>query len=157
VLPESFRPSDAVALRLSAMGDVALTTGVLHWWHRTRGLRFTVVTRAAYAGLFQDHPAVVETVGLDGGDLDRWMRTCHRLAQALGEAWSQAGHWQAALVTLRRAPDATPDEADAYGAHICRDWGQALWRAGQAAWEDYDGDGSLDHLRVLRLHARLPP
>lgn len=57
-------PRHWVVLRLNAMGDVALTTGVLDYWRRERDLRFTVVTRAGMAPLFTGHPAVERVVGL---------------------------------------------------------------------------------------------
>lgn len=62
-------PNHWIMLRLSAMGDVALTTGVLDFWHQEHGLRFTVVTREACAPLFRNHPAVDAVVGLGKADL----------------------------------------------------------------------------------------
>lgn len=56
-------------VRLSALGDVALTTGALLHWQATRGLSFTVLTRTAFAPLFLHHPAVREVVGLEPDDL----------------------------------------------------------------------------------------
>ncbi|WP_298066621.1 glycosyltransferase family 9 protein [uncultured Mailhella sp.] len=53
-----------VAVRFSSMGDVALTTGVLLDWHKKHETMFTVVTRAAFAPLFDHHPAVQEVIGL---------------------------------------------------------------------------------------------
>jgi ADP-heptose:LPS heptosyltransferase len=47
-----------VVVRLSALGDTVLTTGVLRYWHEARGLTFTVITRAAFAPVFAGHPAV---------------------------------------------------------------------------------------------------
>ena len=45
-------------VRFSALGDVALTTGPLAYWNRTRNLRFTVLTRPEWACLLEGHPAV---------------------------------------------------------------------------------------------------
>ena len=45
-------------VRFSALGDVALTTGPLAYWNRTRNLRFTVLTRPEWADLLVGHPAV---------------------------------------------------------------------------------------------------
>ncbi len=59
-----------VAVRLSAMGDVVLTTGVLDFWHRKRGWRFVMVTREALAPIFKTHPAVDEVVCLDDEELE---------------------------------------------------------------------------------------
>ena len=56
-------------IRLSSLGDVALTTGVLAWWGRTRGWTFTVITREAFAPLFARHPAVKQVIALRDEDL----------------------------------------------------------------------------------------
>ena len=62
-------PTEWVVIRLSALGDVALTTGVLEYWHRTRGWTFTVITREAFAPVLERHPAVCSIVGLAKEDL----------------------------------------------------------------------------------------
>ena len=71
--PSSFHdasaPTEWVVIRLSALGDVALTTGVLEYWHRTRGWTFTVITREAFAPVLERHPAVRSIVGLAKEDL----------------------------------------------------------------------------------------
>lgn len=56
-------------VRLSALGDVALLSGVLLYWHQVRGLRFMVITRAGFAPLFFHHPAVLGICGLEAADL----------------------------------------------------------------------------------------
>lgn len=58
-----------VVCRLSALGDVALLTGVLDYWRRARGWSFAVLTKSQYACLFAHHPAVREVVGLSPEDL----------------------------------------------------------------------------------------
>lgn len=63
-------PSNWVMTRFSALGDVALTTGVLNYWHRTRGWNFVVVTRKANAPLFEGHPAVRNIIGFDVQDMN---------------------------------------------------------------------------------------
>ncbi len=65
-LPE---PAEWVVVRLSALGDLALITGVLDYWHRTRGWMFTVVTREAFAPILERHPAVREIVALSRDEL----------------------------------------------------------------------------------------
>lgn len=62
-------PDHLAVVRLSAMGDVALTTGILLHWRETRGLSFSVLTKAAFAPLFAHHPAVREVIPLDPDDL----------------------------------------------------------------------------------------
>lgn len=51
-------PKHWLVWRLSALGDVVLTSGVLYHLYCTHGWRFTVVTRAAWAVVFAGHPAV---------------------------------------------------------------------------------------------------
>ena len=51
-------PDHHVVVRLSALGDAVLTTGVLRFWHERHGWTFTVVTREAFAPVFDRHPAV---------------------------------------------------------------------------------------------------
>ena len=62
-------PAEWIVVRLSALGDLALTTGVLDYWHRTRGWTFTVITREAFAPILEGHPAVRSVVGLRKPDL----------------------------------------------------------------------------------------
>lgn len=75
-------PEHWYAVRLSAMGDVVLTTGVLAYLAERKGLSFTVVTRGAYAPLFDGHPGVHEVVGLEEADISggAWSKTAKRLA-----------------------------------------------------------------------------
>lgn len=63
------KPSHWYVIRLSAMGDVVLTTGVLAYWMRTRGWSFTVITKSAFAPIFNNHPAVREVIALKNEDL----------------------------------------------------------------------------------------
>lgn len=74
----------AVAFRLSALGDVVLTTGPLLHWHNTLGTMFTVVTRAPYVRVFESHPAVNQVIGLSADELRDWFATANRLARAYG-------------------------------------------------------------------------
>ncbi|MDL2313868.1 glycosyltransferase family 9 protein [Desulfovibrio sp. OttesenSCG-928-C14] len=53
-------PENWLAFRLSSLGDVALTGGVLEYLHRERGLTFTLATRKPFGDLFLHHPAVRE-------------------------------------------------------------------------------------------------
>jgi ADP-heptose:LPS heptosyltransferase len=52
-------------VRLGALGDVVLTTGVLRYWNEVHALRFCVITRAAFAQVFDAHPAVESVVAVD--------------------------------------------------------------------------------------------
>lgn len=58
-------PETWLAVRLGAMGDVLLTSGVLEYWRKTRGLRFSVLTKAQWAGLLANHPAVGDIIALE--------------------------------------------------------------------------------------------
>lgn len=62
-------PKTWLVVRLSALGDVVLTTGVLLWLHRTRGWRFVVLTRPQWAPVFRNHPAVDRVATVDPRDL----------------------------------------------------------------------------------------
>jgi ADP-heptose:LPS heptosyltransferase len=76
----------ALVVRLSALGDVVLTTGVLRHWHTTLGLKATVLTRAAFAPVFAHHPAVEEVFGLSPQDLTLrgWMAMTWKLRRDYG-------------------------------------------------------------------------
>lgn len=81
------KPASAVAVRLGHMGDVALTTGVLRYWHATRGMRFVFVTREAFAPILQGHPAVEQIRTVDEQALSgtrAWLGECSRLAREFG-------------------------------------------------------------------------
>lgn len=75
-------------IRLSSLGDVALTTGVLAWWRRTRGWTFTVITKAAFAPIFAGHPAVTRVIALNDDDLalSRLVPLFRKLAASAGPA-----------------------------------------------------------------------
>lgn len=51
-------PHNWLVFRLSALGDVILTTGVLNHWHAERGWRFRVLTKQAFAPVFDNNPVV---------------------------------------------------------------------------------------------------
>lgn len=76
---------DAVVVRLGALGDVALTTGVLAHWRRTRGMRFAVMTRKRFAPLFDLHPAVSGVIAIEEESLQSgWFATANALARQYG-------------------------------------------------------------------------
>ncbi len=76
-------PDKWVVIRLSALGDVALTTGVLEWWGRSRNWRFVFVTRRSLAPVLEGHPALdgVEALAEDVLSGEAWRRTCTALAR----------------------------------------------------------------------------
>ncbi|MEW5773974.1 MAG: glycosyltransferase family 9 protein [Thermodesulfobacteriota bacterium] len=78
-------PSSWVVVRLSALGDVVLTTGLLDLLHRERGWTFAVLTKAANAPVLEGHPAVTEIIRPGPGDLGpaAWARYAAGLARRL--------------------------------------------------------------------------
>jgi len=77
------KPDTWLAVRLSALGDVVLTTGVLDYFSKTHGLRFHFLTRQSLAPLFENHPAVAEIIGLEEESLGpgAWLKTAKDLAR----------------------------------------------------------------------------
>jgi len=55
-------PEQWLVVRLSALGDVTLTSGVLDYLNRTRGWTFHVLTKAPFAPALVGHPAVKKLV-----------------------------------------------------------------------------------------------
>lgn len=90
-------PSHWFMIRLSSLGDVTLTTGVLAWWRHTRGWTFTVITKAAFAPIFVGHPAVTRVIALDDADL-----TSGRLVPLFRKLAASAG--PAGLIDLHGTP-----------------------------------------------------
>jgi len=74
--------TECLVVRLSALGDAILATGVLEHWRRVRDLRFHVLTRKALAPIFAGHPAVRAIIPVDTPDLRPlpWLRLCRDLA-----------------------------------------------------------------------------
>jgi len=60
-MPTQTVPAHMVVIRLGALGDAALVTGVLERWHTELGTRFSVITRSGFAPLFEGLESV-ETV-----------------------------------------------------------------------------------------------
>lgn len=73
-----------VIFRLGHMGDVALTTGVLTHWHETMDRTFVCITRAGNTGIFENHPAVRDVIGLEDVELKNmnWLHRARQLAKA---------------------------------------------------------------------------
>lgn len=62
-------PQQWLVYRLSALGDVVLTTGVLDYLHSRFGWTFVVVTRTAWVSVFHGHKAVRHVIGLEKHEL----------------------------------------------------------------------------------------
>lgn len=73
----------AVVFRLSAMGDVALLTGVLAYWHEHCQTKCILITRAEFAPLFENHPAVIGVEKLSKEQLTykEYHQICKKLAE----------------------------------------------------------------------------
>lgn len=73
----------AVVFRLSAMGDVALLSGVLAYWHEQYHTKFILITRAEFAPLFENHPAVISMEKLSKEQLvfKEYKQLCTQLAE----------------------------------------------------------------------------
>ena len=56
-------PKTWLVFRLSALGDVVLTTGALRYWNEAHGWRFHVLTRDVFAAVFANNPMVDRVVG----------------------------------------------------------------------------------------------
>lgn len=82
-----FRDRECLTVRLSALGDAILTTGVLAYWHSQAGLTFRVLTRPQLAPVFAHHPAVSQVVAVRDEDLRGagWIRFCRSLASEMGD------------------------------------------------------------------------
>jgi len=71
-----------VVFRLSHLGDVALTTGVLSYWHESNDDTFIFITRTGNASLLDNHPAIKDVVALEDDVLKgaAWLKEIGRLA-----------------------------------------------------------------------------
>lgn len=76
-------PERWLVVRLGAMGDVLLTTGVLEYWRRSRGYQFDMLVRSRWESLLEGHPAIGRVLGLDAEAMDGavWLETCRELAR----------------------------------------------------------------------------
>lgn len=81
-----FSNQECLTVRLSALGDAILTTGVLAYWHEHAGLTFRVLTKPALTPVFDNHPAVTGIIGVREEDLHgaSWIRFCRGLAKEFG-------------------------------------------------------------------------
>ena len=87
---KSTPPTDhMLAVRFGHLGDVVLTTGPLRLFHEDLGLRFTVLTKPAWAPIFTGNPHVEAVVpfdpsGLPTGDLTARFRELATECQGYG-------------------------------------------------------------------------
>ena len=62
-------PDKWAVFRLSSLGDLVLTSGVLAYWHRTRGWTFTVIVRHPYQEIFYNNPAISKIISIKKEEL----------------------------------------------------------------------------------------
>lgn len=62
-------PENWLVFRLSALGDVVLASGPMRYWHDAYGWRFRVVTKEAFASVFDNNPVVDKVVAAVPADL----------------------------------------------------------------------------------------
>lgn len=75
-------PKNWLVVRMSHLGDVALATGVLDHFARTRGWRFHFLTRQAFSPVLKGNPIIDKLVQPEADNLDGlpWLRACRDLA-----------------------------------------------------------------------------
>lgn len=85
-MPFELTHQECLVVRLSALGDAILTTGVLKYWHEQAGLTFRVLTKPHFAPIFDNHPAVSGIISVEEKDLhgQGWVRFCRHLAHDHG-------------------------------------------------------------------------
>lgn len=82
-------PDKWLVFRLSALGDVILTSGVMRYWHERHGWCFSVATRDQFSPVFRNSPCVDRVVAPSPEDLSSMARLaawCARTA-AEHEGW----------------------------------------------------------------------
>ena len=62
-------PKNWLVFRLSALGDVVLTSGPMRHWHNAHGWRFHVLTKEVFAPVFDNNPVVERVVTAAPADL----------------------------------------------------------------------------------------
>ncbi|XPV75408.1 MAG: glycosyltransferase family 9 protein [Desulfovibrio sp.] len=71
-----------VVFRLSALGDIMLTTGPLNFWNEKRDAEFIYITRKGLEPILQKNPAIKEIITLAPHELKglAWLTTARNLA-----------------------------------------------------------------------------
>ncbi|MBI9111583.1 glycosyltransferase family 9 protein [Maridesulfovibrio ferrireducens] len=71
-----------IIFRLSALGDLILTTGVIDFWAKKYGWTFSVITKQQYAAPLEKNPHITEIIKLDKNDLgdSAWISKAGELA-----------------------------------------------------------------------------
>ncbi len=71
-----------VIFRLSALGDVVLTTGVIEYWAEKYGCTFTVITKISSSPVLENNPHITNVISLDKKDLGdlTWIKKAGEIA-----------------------------------------------------------------------------
>ncbi|WP_320007810.1 glycosyltransferase family 9 protein [Maridesulfovibrio sp.] len=71
-----------VIFRLSALGDVVLTTGVIEYWAKKYGCTFTVITKVSSSPVLENNPHITNVISLDKKDLGdlAWIKKAGEIA-----------------------------------------------------------------------------
>ncbi len=64
-----FKDNHKILFRLSALGDLILTTGVIDFWAQKDGWTFSVITKQQYAAPLENNPHITEIIKLNKEDL----------------------------------------------------------------------------------------
>ncbi|UIJ38092.1 glycosyltransferase family 9 protein [Desulfobaculum bizertense] len=76
-------PKNWLAIRLSALGDLILTSGPLHYLHETHGWNFHVLTRKGIAPVLENHPGIDRLIFPNEHSLKgkEWFRAARELSE----------------------------------------------------------------------------
>ncbi|WP_239061036.1 glycosyltransferase family 9 protein [Desulfovibrio sp. JC022] len=71
-----------VVFRLSALGDVVLTTGVIEYWARKHNCTFTVITKNSSSPVLENNPHITNVINLEKKDLGdlAWIKKAGQIA-----------------------------------------------------------------------------
>ncbi|WP_239057173.1 glycosyltransferase family 9 protein [Desulfovibrio sp. JC010] len=71
-----------VVFRLSALGDVVLTTGVIEYWANKYNCTFSVITKVSSSPVLENNPHITKVISLDKKDLGdlAWIKKAGQLA-----------------------------------------------------------------------------
>ncbi|WP_421901539.1 glycosyltransferase family 9 protein [Maridesulfovibrio sp.] len=71
-----------VIFRLSALGDVVLTTGVIEYWARKYNCTFTFITKTSSSPVLENNPHIKNVISLDKKDLGdlAWVKKAGQIA-----------------------------------------------------------------------------
>ncbi|WP_319779325.1 glycosyltransferase family 9 protein [Maridesulfovibrio sp.] len=71
-----------IIFRLSALGDVVLTTGVIEYWAKKFNCTFTVITKISSSPVLENNPHITNVISLEKKDLGdlAWLKKAGQIA-----------------------------------------------------------------------------